>query len=438
MDNNWKTNCAKTVGRQHLRNDPPIPCQDSVLALSKNDVNVIALSDGCGSSMISEIGSDITTKTICSLLTSDFDKLFDLPETELKKRIILSVVEAIKSYIATHRNVLNDFKNKQPQHHDKIISLWPGFKNAEKFYQITIFDATIQFVAIKNDKMIVGRLGDGVIGAVRNNNLYIASMEDKIGVSDNATWYPSTILIAGENPGYDVWRHFEIIKSDNCDDCSAFFICSDGLADVLIGEDGNFKFADLDETELLFTSKNLFEVLEEQYKPLSGIYDDLSVATLRRSKVQITGVVFREYDENGLTVSNTNIKKVSDVHTISDPIETVISREEPTIEEKIIITNKEDNKNKIDDSIGKIELPKDIIEKINDLIKRESNVKEMLIIQTKKARLLLKDRRKMTFDELFECLKPDIDEQDFRQIKLYWEKIKPFEIDGTNGTIEMR
>ena len=73
---NWILQSAKTIGRDHIRNNTV--CQDDVKTLEQNGVSVIALSDGCGSAPFAEHGSAVTVDFLCSVLVECFDEIFNI------------------------------------------------------------------------------------------------------------------------------------------------------------------------------------------------------------------------------------------------------------------------------------------------------------------------------------------------------------------------
>lgn len=429
MPNNWITNSAKTVGRSHLRESPPIPCQDSVLTAQENGVTIITLSDGCGSSLISEIGSVITTRVLCKFITANFDALYDLPDLDIKKRIIANVVAGIRTYIDEHPDTLTAFKKRDPNHHASIIHNWPGFNNIEKIYPITIFDATIQFVAEKNGRILLGRLGDGVIGAVKDDNVIIQSMEDKIGVEENATWYPSTIMIVLEKPSADPWEHFEIQKINNSTGYSMFFIVSDGLGDAIVGTDNDSKFIYAEDADHISKQRDLLSSLEQHYRPMKGIFDDLSVAVMKKENVAIRGIVLRKYNESGKTVSNNTVVTIN-----LDEAE----QEDTHLE----ATNSPDNHTSTLDSQSTDEfaLPFDetYVDHLKKYIKNDDLKLETVIKATSKVYGFLKAKKQATFDEIAAVLKPDAEVIDVKMYASYWNKIKIFDVDSHKGIVKMR
>ena len=161
MDEKWIISSAKTVGRSHKKDN--IPCQDSVCSRVDNGVSVIALSDGCGSAPLSHYGSDITVKALCELFVKDFDKLYECSVSELRQIVIADILDKIAAFIKSRPSLTSEVKRSSPEHYERFKATWGGYEQIDRIYPLTLFDATLQFVALKGGRMIVGRLGDGVI-----------------------------------------------------------------------------------------------------------------------------------------------------------------------------------------------------------------------------------------------------------------------------------
>ena len=422
MTDKWIINSAKPVGRSHMRES--IPCQDSVASLQRNGVSVIALSDGCGSAPLSHYGSDITVKALCDLFVSRYDELYDSDENTVKKTVVSAIMEGLKLFIKANAEMISEFKRKNPAHYEKFKSNWPGFTQSDKIYPLTLLDATVQFVAVKGDTIIAGRLGDGIIADIHNGVLRILSSEDKVGVDSNATWYPSTVLIASENKDINPWSKFEILKDSKSADYGMFLIVSDGVADVIIGEDEDAKekFLYPDEIDnLLKNSDKLLYILEQQYKSIRGIYDDLSVIIMQKPVVKIEKMILRQYDEKGRTVSNSKIHPVGDLDTVA-----AVAVEEQggtAVEVK-----------PVDEAYSLNLLSADANKKIERYIK-DSDYRAFFIEQASKILQHLEKKENEKLDVVYALLQPYVDEDDWRLILTKISKLKLFVIDTKRGII---
>ena len=422
MTDKWIINSAKTVGRSHIREN--IPCQDSVASLQKNGVSVIALSDGCGSSPLSHYGSDITVKALCDLFANNFDLLYNGDDNAVRKAVVSTIVEQLKSFIKTNTEMISEFKRNNPGHYEKFKNNWPGFSQIEKIYPLTLFDATVQFVAIKDDKIIAGRLGDGIIADIHNGALRILSSEDKVGVESNATWYPSTVLIASENPDINPWNKFEIFKGNKATEYGMFLIVSDGVADVILGEDEEEKekFLYPDEiNNLLQNSGNLLSILEEQYKPIKGIYDDLSVIIMQKPVVKIEKMILRQYDEKGRTISNNKVHVVGDLDTVETPV----------VEEKTPVTiSIADAEDQFTLNLLNAESNKKVEKYLKD-----DEYRAFFVEQVSKILQYLDKSSTVKLETMYDALQPYIDQDDWKLLLKQASKLKLLVVDKKKGII---
>ena len=162
MNNVWKLASAYVTGRGHLTKN--IPCQDRTLELvSKHSTGVfygLSLADGAGSYKHSDIGAEIVTKEILTYLKSNFSNLLRVKNAS--KKIIKNIEEKLAKE-ANNREI--------------------GIKE---------LSSTLLFVVIKNDKFIVGHIGDGVIGVLdKDNKISVLSYPDN-GEYSNATFFTTT------------------------------------------------------------------------------------------------------------------------------------------------------------------------------------------------------------------------------------------------------
>lgn len=422
MTDKWIINSAKTVGRSHIREN--IPCQDSVASLQKNSVSVIALSDGCGSSPLSHYGSDITVKALCDLFANNFDLLYTGDDNAVRKAVVSTIVEQLKSFIKTNTEMISEFKRNNPGHYEKFKNNWPGFSQIEKIYPLTLFDATVQFVAIKDDKIIAGRLGDGIIADIHNGALRVLSSEDKVGVESNATWYPSTVLIASENPDINPWNKFEIFKGNKATEYGMFLIVSDGVADVILGEDEEEreKFLYPDEiNNLLQNSGNLLSILEEQYKPIKGIYDDLSVIIMQKPVVKIEKMILRQYDEKGRTIANNKVHVVGDLYTV----ETTVVEEKTPVTISIADAEEHFTLNLLDAESNK---------KVEKYLK-DDEYRAFFVEQVSKILQHLDKSGTVKLETMYDALQPYIDQDDWKLLLKQASKLKLLVVDKKKGII---
>ena len=307
----WKRNSAKAIGLSH--ETAGIPCQDDAKAAFIDGVNIIALSDGCGSSGISEIGSEAVVNLLCEFIPLHFDELFAEDELSIKKTITSALMERyeaclkenehrVKRYTSSSRgmNALAELRES-----DIALSLNP--RDLRTLYERMLFDATVLFAAVKGDRFLIGHCGDGFILGIKDKKLTIVSQEPKGGDS-NETIYPSNILALIQAYGDEKkWDSFRILKGTN-QAYSGFILLSDGSEKSLLRKTKGIYSPVLTNDSLLFEitaneneedgKRYLTEILEKEYRCVENekgesrdiTEDDVSVAIMVRSDYSIEGV----------------------------------------------------------------------------------------------------------------------------------------------------
>ncbi len=186
--NGWKIASSYIIGQGHVSKN--ISCQDRTFKLvdkiilkqivkrkifknrrsmninkntidSKNSFYGLSLADGAGSCKYSDIGAELITKKILQYIKENFEILFK------DKNIRLTLIDYIENElqkITTNNNIT--------------------FKD---------LSSTLLFIAIKNNKFIIGHIGDGVIGMLDNkDNLKTISKPDN-GEFSNSTFFTTSI-----------------------------------------------------------------------------------------------------------------------------------------------------------------------------------------------------------------------------------------------------
>lgn len=290
-------------GKSHIKGD--IPCQDKALCVQKNGVSVAVLSDGCGSSKYSHIGSDITTKVIGQLFTEHFDELYaydlNVVEEQIKyrKTIVDTIVNAQLEYVKDHLEVFESYKQENLEKYQKFEEK----NNIDGFY-LGAMNATLLFFVEKNDKYLIGLIGDGVVGAVVDDKLKIVLEEKKEG-EVNGTYYPSNIYSFARKDEINYCHSaFQIRKTDKIkingvilttDGCDAFF--------ERVGDNFHKRYAGVTKLfERIISSENFEDaqkILSEDYLPrlveMSPSRDDCGVSILVKEDCVINERVIKEY-----------------------------------------------------------------------------------------------------------------------------------------------
>lgn len=187
----WKSISCEVQGLGHIRNG--VPCQDKALCLENNGVNVIVLADGAGSARLSHFGAECVVETVSSFLSNNFKELFDHNDSaEVKTKIL----EDVKVKLYEKSNALG----------------------------CTISDlaSTLLFVAVSDNRYILGHIGDGVIGYLDGITLKVASFPN------NGEFANETIFITSNN----AIDFFGLFKG-NVRGIIGFVIMSDGTGNSL-------------------------------------------------------------------------------------------------------------------------------------------------------------------------------------------------------------
>ena len=184
----WKVVNATMRGTSHIKDN--LPCQD-VVDSSISSVKIIVLADGAGSAKYSDLGAKHACDAIISNIERRFCKLYESDLPLLKKRLVDSI----------QLRLYNSAKKRKTD--------------------ITEFCSTLLFAAIKGNKLLIGHIGDGVIGAIDKTDNTIVISEPERGEFANTTFFTTS---------NDYKAHFRIYKLSS-DDFKSIFLMSDGTAD---------------------------------------------------------------------------------------------------------------------------------------------------------------------------------------------------------------
>ncbi len=310
MAEKWYLNYGEHVGRSHMPNN--IPCQDKALCVSENGVTVAALSDGCGSAALSHYGSDATTRALCKLFTERFDELCDAEPLALRKIIIDSIIESLERVIDEKPEIFSALRDSDPERYENFAK-----KHGERMYYLDAMNATAIFVAEKDDRCILGQVGDGTIGAVVNGKLKIV-MEEKKDGEVNATVYPTSINLYVKELGEEFYQAaaFQIKKLRSVEPVSAFILTTDGVVGFFDKTVSFQKKYTTGANKLFIATKELEggeearAVLNEQFLPLLIKYtdDDCGISVMVRPSFVPLGdddYVITHYERPAPTVKET-------------------------------------------------------------------------------------------------------------------------------------
>lgn len=357
----WLINYGQHVGNSHLPNN--IPCQDSALCKSANGVNVAVLSDGCGSSALSEHGAQLITTTLCDLFISKFDELHcesnASEERVLKSRkvIIDAIGKAYNTFIKNNTALFEAAKINHKEKYEKF-AMRPAYD-----FACDCLNATALFVAEKNDQYIIGQIGDGIIGGLFDNHTKIL-MEEEKDEAANQTYYPIIIYNFAKqdsnwyktpkfNLKFPEFVTYDVDGEQKKSKFDGFFLMSDGvdgLLDKTVPFQKHFTKATGAFLKQLLDNKNFEKSqkdLNEEFLPLLVKYsvaeDDCSLAFLLKedSVVDTTVNIVKVYPK-----PQAGEDDFEDVFDASEEVDEVIEIFKPS-EETLALMNDAKEKAKV-------------------------------------------------------------------------------------------
>jgi serine/threonine protein phosphatase PrpC len=189
----WCVASATARGRGHIKHG--VPCQDKVAEYVTNHSSGVfygvALADGAGSCKFSDKGAEFISNTILKKIQSEFKKTYDSKK----------LTEILTGYI------------------EKELKLF----SEKKKINMKDLSSTLLFVVMKNNKFIIGHIGDGVIGGLMNNGRIHVLSEPENGEFHNSTYFTTS-----KNN-----KHRLRIKKGTVKEIIGFILMSDGTSESL-------------------------------------------------------------------------------------------------------------------------------------------------------------------------------------------------------------
>ena len=302
MSNSFRTASAVITGTNHVL--AGTPCQDSVAKYCNSKCCTIALSDGAGSRLYSNIGSSVASKSAAKYVTEHFNELYDKSAEEVKDEILINVRTSLYE-VAVERNI--EMRN---------------------------FGCTLLIVGMDSEtkKVLIFHVGDGLIFGCDcfGNTSLISSYDHQ--VADNVT----ELITSKELKSCFLYRS----KGEYI----GFMLLSDG-PELLLKNNKQLAQAVMTISFLL-----PFKKLDEEYNSLfCGLTDDASVITLV-SNDKIANV-FKSGSKKMLSavlgISENIIKKRKDTYT---QFLTAVSQRNVTVNEAVRILHQH-NKNRMKDKL---------------------------------------------------------------------------------------
>ena len=224
----WKIASSYVIGQGHINKS--IPCQDRTFKLvnksSKGNFYGLSLADGAGSCKHSDIGAEYITKKILYFLNSKF---LYISKKKNPNNYILNFIEKELNLLSYQKNIL-----------------------------LKDLSSTLLFVVIKNNKFIIGHIGDGVIGVLDKNNKLKTLSKPMNGEFSNSTFFTTST--------YYKYR-LRVIKG-SIKESVGFILMSDGTEESLYDKQKEL-LIDSNKTIIHWLDKN------SEVKVEDGLYQNL-------------------------------------------------------------------------------------------------------------------------------------------------------------------
>lgn len=234
------------IGKKHESRG--IVCEDSSIAIKKNGVSFVCVSDGAGGKQYThaKLGSAKITEVLSDFFTENFDTLY----AENREA-------AVKNLIMT-----------------KIRIAFADLMKENELSSLEQLSATMLFCAVKDRRMMVGHIGDGLICKVSSSGVSPITMPQ----NDNAG---HTFFVTASRAE----DYLRFIKTTT-DDIHAVCLMSDGVADSVYDENSGLVKPVM--TAMADTLAKGRENAEESLKQIIGDYivgksnvsDDASFAVI--------------------------------------------------------------------------------------------------------------------------------------------------------------
>ena len=156
----WRSVCCAMQGSGHKKSG--VPCQDKTFRLNKNNVHVIALSDGAGSARLSHFGAERVVQTAAELAADRFAQYQECEDAEAVRQEILSVLR---------HELAEEAEKHSCEMHDLAC--------------------TLLLAAVSGERFLLVHIGDGVIGYLDGDTLKVASVPDNGEFANETTFVTS-------------------------------------------------------------------------------------------------------------------------------------------------------------------------------------------------------------------------------------------------------
>ena len=235
-----------TIGNKHVNRGTP--CEDASYAVSRNGVSVVCIADGAGGKQYTDarFGSDCAVHVITDTLCEHFDALY----SENREA-------AVRGYL--------------------MAKLRVAFADIMEERTIDVIDrlsCTLLFVAVKDRRMMIGHIGDGLIVRVSPSGVSPISMpqNDKDG---------KTYFVTAAHAD-----NFMRLLKTTVDDVHAIALMTDGVQDSVYNEEAGLvkpvvaKMAETFADGREEGEKSVLETVQKYIVGSSNVSDDASFGVM--------------------------------------------------------------------------------------------------------------------------------------------------------------
>ncbi|SDX67809.1 Protein phosphatase 2C [Ruminococcaceae bacterium YAD3003] len=235
-----------TIGNKHVNRGTP--CEDASYAVTENGVSVVCIADGAGGKQYTDarFGSDCAVHVITETLCEHFDALYN----ENREA-------AVRGYLMA-----------------KLRIAFAGIMEERTIDVIDRLSCTLLFVAVKDRRMMIGHIGDGLIVRISPSGVSPVSMpqNDK----DGKTYF----VTAAHADNY-----LRLLKT-TVDDVHAIALMTDGVQDSVYNEEAGLvkpvvaKMAEAFSAGREEAEKSILETVQKFIVGSSNASDDASFGVM--------------------------------------------------------------------------------------------------------------------------------------------------------------
>ena len=235
-----------TIGNKHVQRGTP--CEDASYAVTKNGVSVVCIADGAGGKQYTDarFGSDCAVHVITDTICEHFDALY----SENREA-------AVRGYLMA-----------------KLRVAFAGIMEERTIDVIDRLSCTLLFVAVKDRRMMIGHIGDGLIVRISPSGVSPISMpqNDK----DGKTYF---VTAAHAN------NYMRFLKT-TVDDVHAIALMTDGVQDSVYNEEAGLVKPVVAKMAETFTAgreegeKSVLETVQKFIVGSSNASDDASFGVM--------------------------------------------------------------------------------------------------------------------------------------------------------------